>query len=381
MLVQKILKAGNYGTKNESRLKISVMTSIAGMLANVFLCIVKVILFLFTNSLSILADAINNLTDCISSVSTIIGAKLSTMPGDEKHPYGHGRIEYISGLVVAIFVFVTGVEFIRISIGRIIHPKHIEYSTATVFLMILSIAVKLYMVVFYDEISKKINSLPAKAQSKDSMGDVIITGVVVISIFVHKMTGWLVDGYVGVLISLFVIYSGYELIRDTLSEIIGEAPRNVVKKIKDSVKKYDEVLGVHDIIVVNFGPQKTYITLDVELRYDMSLVRAHSIIDRIERELEAEFNCIISIHVDPVGMYSEDEEKFARVLKDIVKKNPTVWSFHDLYYENGVLRVDIVVDGNKVHNDMECDELKLYIQSEFKKILKCNYEINIDRYF
>lgn len=381
MLVKKILEIGNYNSENEDRLKISILSSSLGLFFNLVLAVLKVLLFISTQSVSILADAINNLTDSISSIVTIIGAKLSEKPADEDHPYGHGRIEYISAFVVAVFVLLAGIEFIKVSVNRIMNPKVIEFDTISIVLMSLSILIKLYMSIFYNKIFKKINSLQIKAQSKDSLADVVVTGVVIVSILIYKLTGYIVDGYAGLIVSLFIIYSGYELISDTISELIGQAPIDLLAKVEEDILKYDSIKGVHDMVIVNYGPQRKYLSLDVEMDYSMSLLDAHTIIDRIEESIEEKYNIILSIHTDPVGIYSKEEKLIIEELKKIINENKKILSFHDISHEGDVFKLDIVIDGNTKLNEEEEKDLKKFIEDRLSLILNCNYIINIDRYF
>lgn len=384
MLVKKVLKMGKFGTKREDRLEISIITSVLGLASNIVLAVVKIALFVFTGSVSILADAINNATDSLSSIVTLVGVKLSAMPADKEHPYGHGRIEYISALIVAILVFYAGVEFIQTSFDRIIHPRVVEFNIYSILIMVLSMVVKLYMAHFYKEISNSIDSTPIKAQSKDSMADVFVTGVVVFSIIVNKLTGKMVDGYAGLIISLFILYSGYDLIRDTLSDLIGEAPaKGMLKEIQSIALEDKRILGVHDIIVSKYGPQMVYVSLHAEIPFNMSLVEAHSMIDKIETEIEEKLNCIVSIHVDPVGMYSETEKKIVEVLDTIIKENSEVLSFHDLLYEDNEVRVEVVVDGNTVKKHEDREKIRELVKTRLQREFGDSYYYNIiiDRYF
>ena len=382
MVIKSILKAGNYGTENENRTKISMMTSFTGLFLNLLLSVIKVLLFLFTGSVSILADAINNITDSVSSIVTIIGVKIAVIPADKKHPYGHGRIEYIVTLVVASFVFVTGIEFIRVSYDRIINPRHISYSYISIILMVLSVLIKFYMANLYKTVSKKIDSSPLLAQYKDSMGDVFITSVVIVSILVYKMTNVMVDGYVGMLVSVFIIYSGYELIRDTLSDLIGEAPEeNFIAEIENIILSYDEVQGIHDIVITNYGPVKTFVTLDAEIPYDMSLVDAHNLIDSAERKIKEKLKCEISIHIDPVGSYDKEQEEVAELLQKIIEENEHILSFHDLVKEDRVIMVKVDVDGNAVSSSKDIQKIKNDIYNKISLHDDLKYEIEIYRSF
>lgn len=382
MVVKKILNSGFYNTEKEDRTKISTMTSFLGLLLNLLLSTIKMFLFAFTGSVSILADGINNITDSISSIITIVGVKISDKPADKKHPYGHGRIEYLATLLVASFVLMAGFEFIRVSYERIKNPVDTNYSYISIGLMVFSVFVKFYMAGLYKNISKKIDSSPLMAQYKDSMGDVFITGVVIISIIVYNITGLRVDGYVGMLVSVFIIYSGYELIRDTLSDLIGEAPEeNFVEQIENIMLSYENILGIHDIVITNYGPIKKFVTLDAEIPYDMTLVEAHNLIDDIEREIKEKLKCEITIHIDPIGSYSKIEKDVIKKLEELISRDDRILSFHDLTREKDIIRVEVVVDGNIITSDKDIEKIKESISSNLISYRGLKYEIQIDRNF
>lgn len=381
MIADFILEKGKYNTDKEDRLLISSYTSIYGLILNLLLVLFKGFLFLTTSSVSILADAINNLVDSVSSIVTLVGAKLSHIPPDKEHPYGHGRIEYISALIVSAFIFITGFQFIKVSVDRIINPVHIEFNLLSIMVMTFSIIVKLYMTFFFDNIGKKISAMPLRAQSRDYLSDVFVTSVVVVSMIVYRFTGWHIDGYVGIIVSIFIIYSGYDLIRETFSELIGEVPVDMMKNIEDDILKHDKILGVHDMMIVNFGPDKDYLTLDVEIPYNLSLVQAHNIIDEIEKEIGSKYNVDISIHVDPVGYYSEDEKIVVNKLKELVKVDKRIISFHDIYIENGTIFADIVINNDKIGKRESIEVIREKIENILEKELNKKSKITIDRYF
>lgn len=381
MIANFILEKGKYNTDKEDRLLISSYTSIYGLILNLLLVLFKGFLFLTTSSVSILADAINNLVDSVSSIVTLVGAKLSHIPPDKEHPYGHGRIEYISALIVSAFIFITGFQFIKVSVDRIINPVHIEFNLLSIMVMTFSIIVKLYMTFFFDNIGKKISAMPLRAQSRDYLSDVFVTSVVVVSMIVYRFTGWHIDGYVGIIVSIFIIYSGYDLIRETFSELIGEVPVDMMKNIEDDILKHDKILGVHDMMIVNFGPDKDYLTLDVEIPYNLSLVQAHNIIDEIEKEIGSKYNVDISIHVDPVGYYSEDEKIVVNKLKELVKVDKRIISFHDIYIENGTIFADIVINNDKIGKRESIEVIREKVGNILEKELNKKSKITIDRYF
>ncbi len=379
-MLNKLLNWGNFGKENEDRGKIIVGAAILAITLDFLLALLKIFLFIFTASVSIFADSINNISDSISALIVLVGTKISEKPGDSTHPYGHGRVEYIIALIVSILVFFVGLQFMKVSIERIISPQALNFSTLSIILMLISALVKIYMVYFYNSLSKVIHSIPIKAQAKDYLADVFISVVILSSMLVYKYLGLIIDGYVGLLISLFMIYNGYELISESLSEIIGKVPQEFVKNLAKKIKSYPHILGVHDIIVTNYGTNKIFVKADVEMDYKHSLLDAHKIIDDIERDINKEYDCDLSLHIDPIGSYSKEEELIASRLKKYIEDDQRIKSFHDLYYENNQLKVDIVVDGNLV-SSKEADTIKATLARELLKIVDCDYQIHIDRYF
>lgn len=366
------------------RQKIQLKTAILGIISNLSLVGIKVFAYLITHSVSILADAINNLTDSLSSFVTLIGAKISNMPADSEHPYGHGRVEYVAGFIVSALVLFAGFEFVKISVDKIIHSASVEYTPVTVGLMIFSILVKFIMSVYYKKIGTKINSYPIMAQSKDSLSDVFVTGVVVISIVAHKFTNLSIDGWAGLVVSGFILYQGYDLIKDTISEIIGKTNPQEIKEIEQYVLKCDEVQSVHDIVVVDFGPEKVYAWMDVELDAKMSFVDAHAVIDKIEKDLYDKFKYQASIHLDPVGIYSKNESEVVEEIVELINADDRIFSFHDLKVTEDEVSIDVVVDGEKVKTEYEIQQINNEIGRVLEKIVKSDKVrllINIDRVF
>ncbi len=366
--------------KIKNRSKILVVSSIIGIVFNILLGILKIILFLFTGSVSILVDSINNLTDSISSFVTLIGTKLSEKPGDKNHPNGHGRIEYISALIISLIVFIVGIQFFRVSIDRIFNKRVLNFNSISLIIMFISVLVKIYMFYLFSALSKKINSLPLRAQSKDYLGDSIITSVILISMFIYKFFDIHLDGYIGLVVSLFIMYSGFNLIMSALSEIIGRVPDDFMKNLEKKIQSYNGILGVHDIVFASFGEEKLYATAHVEMDYRTSLLAAHRIIDNIEYDIKKDFGCIISIHVEPVGKYSEKELLAKKFLDDYLRKDQRIKSYHDLSYNTNSFRVDLFVYADMINNK-ELEILKCNLEHELEKILECKCEITMDKYF
>lgn len=364
------------------REKISGISSTIGLLSNLFLAILKVLLYFATGSISILADAVNNITDCAASVISIIGVYLSTRPGDKDHPYGHGRVEYVIALVVSGFVLATGVEFIHASIQKIFHPTEVRVSTMTMALMGASLVVKLWQAKFYRKIADAIDSSPIRAQSADSLSDCLVTSVVIISIFVQNVLSLPVDGYVGALVALFILYSGYQLIRDTLSELIGkDLTPEKKQEILAKVSSYEHIYDVHDMIATDFGPERTIVMLDVEMPYDMTLEESHRIVDRIEREVSDLLDIELVIHVDPRGG-NEEVLHISHVMNQFIRSHLNVYSFHDIVVEQNTVYMDLTVNGEEIKDAKAEEELRnLAVQQLKESFAQYEFVINIDRTF
>ena len=266
-------------------------TSVLGLLSNLFLFMTKVLMYFFTGSMSILSEALNNLSDCSSSIISIMGVKFAQKPNDKSHPYGHGRIEYLITLVISGMVLVVGGNFVYFSFKKIIHPQALNYPFYTLVLLFLSLLVKIWQSGFYLKKSKLLNSLALKAQSKDSLSDCLITSVVLIGVIIQKFTGLKIDSYIGLLVALFIIYTAIELINQTISILIGKGlSEELRQEIISKVSSYEGISNVHSIIVTDFGPENIIVILDAEIAYNLSLEEAHNIVDKVEREVSKLLN-------------------------------------------------------------------------------------------
>ncbi|MGY0373131.1 cation diffusion facilitator family transporter [Clostridium sp. JNZ J1-5] len=355
-----------------------------GIIVNVILFLVKLSVGLIVKSIAVTADAFNNLSDALSSVITIAGFKLASKPADKEHPFGHGRIEYISGLIVSFMVMLVGFEFTKSSFNRIVNPQKISFEIIPFILILISILTKVWLSKFNKYIGKKIDSSALQASSLDALGDVITSSTVALSLLISKWVTFPIDGYIGILVSLFILYSGFSLTRDTINPILGEAPSpEFVEKIKNEVLKYDYITGVHDIIVHNYGPGRRMASLHAEVPCDISIIQIHEIIDKAERELSDKLNIILVIHMDPINTNDKEiitsKQEIAKILGDI----PAVDSFHDFRVvgegEFKNLIFDIVVSSD-FNIDKDGPILEDKINEELKKI-HANYNalINIDK--
>ena len=279
------------------------LASIVGILCNLILSIIKISVGFISGSVSITADGFNNLSDMASSIITMVGIKLANRPADKEHPFGHGRMEYLSALVVAFMVMLVGVQFVKTSFERILNPVAVSFEIIPFILLLISLLIKLSLSRFNKFMGLKINSTALKAASVDALGDVFTSSCVLISFLAAKFTALPIDGYVGLIVSAAILYAGYSLIKDTISPLLGEAPdEELVKKIKQGVLSYDNIIGVHDLIIHNYGVGKCMASIHAEIPSNIDLVTIHEIIDSAEREISQKLNIYLVIHMDPFMM-------------------------------------------------------------------------------
>lgn len=373
-------------TENENvRNKYGYLGGIVGIITNFILFVVKLSVGLLTSSISIMADAFNNLSDMASSVITIVGFKLASIPADKEHPFGHGRLEYISALMVAFMVMLVGIQFVKSSIDRILNPVSVKFEIIPFILLFLSILVKLWLSMFNKFMGNKINSSALKAASIDAMGDVFTSSTVLIAFLASKFIKIPIDGYVGVLVSIGILYAGYSLVKETISPLLGEAPDpELVKKINKEVLSYDHIQGVHDLIIHNYGVGKSLASIHAEIPADIDIMTIHDIIDTAEREISEKFKTHLVIHMDPICIETEEVTHTRNEVEKIIKYNPIIKSMHDFriigHGENKNLIFDVVVDNNKMIKIMTEEELKKDIINSIKDVYpQYNCVITIDK--
>lgn len=365
-----ILKLGGYNTEHENRERISTYASMVGVISNIILSVVKIIIGIVSGSVSVLADGVNNVFDVMSAVVTIIGVKLSKRPPDKEHPYGHGRIEYLAAMIICIFVFAVGVQFLFASFKRLKNDTIDSYSNLAFVLILVSIAVKVYLYNFYRTIGHKINSTPLLATGTDALGDVLVTSVVMVNIISNKFFGFHVDGIAGIIVSIFIIYSAYSLIKDTITDIIGASPdEDMIKELKKKINSYDHVVDSHDYRIVSFGPEDKFAIVDVELPHHMDIYTAHSIVSEIEREVGDEMNLRLIIHIEPQGMTSEKYVKANKKIKDVIGRVDGFLDYHDLIITSETISFDAVIDGNVVKTSKERTQILDRITYEMNQVI------------
>ncbi len=272
-----------------------------GIAFNIFLVIFKMIAGAVSGSIAVVSDALNNLSDVASSLVTLIFFKLSGAKADEEHPFGHGRLEYIAGLIVSLFIILVSVELMRSSVGKIINPEPVVASAVVIVILVVSMIIKLIMFLSYLQVAKAIKSATIESVAMDSLSDVLSTGIVLLSLVAFNLTGFNIDGYAGIIVAVFILKTGIEAARDTINPLLGEPPdKEFIRDIMNTVLSHEGVLGVHDIVVHNYGPSRIMMSLHVEFPYDRTLLEVHESVDEIEKELRQKYHCVAVIHMDPV---------------------------------------------------------------------------------
>lgn len=322
-----------------------VFASIVGILCNTFLFLVKFVIGLVLNSVSVTADAFNNLSDAASSVISFIGVKMAGKPADKEHPFGHGRIEYIAAFVVSFLVLEVGITFLKDSIGKIRHPEILNFQILSVVILLLSVGVKLWLGIFNRKLGRKIDSKVMMAVFTDSIGDVITTGATILSVVFFGLTGINIDGAVGFCVALVVIWAGIGIARDTLEPLIGEAiDPQMYEKVKNFVESYDGIVGTHDLIIHNYGPNKNMASIHAEVPNHADIEEAHELIDQIERDAARKLGMMLVIHMDPVEMENEQVIRMRGQVEEVLAQLDDKCSIHDFRAVNGENQVNLIFD-------------------------------------
>lgn len=335
--------------EKEDKVKIrqsyGVLCGVVGILLNIVLFVGKFLAGFISNSIAITADAFNNLSDAGSSFMTLIGFKLAGVKPDSEHPFGHGRMEYVSGLIVAAAILLMAYELIRDSIGKILHPEKTEFSILVLIILLVSIMVKLYMAYYNRKIGKQIDSAAMKATAMDSLSDTCATAVVLLATLVGHYTDFYIDGWCGILVGLFILYAGINAAKETLNPLLGQPPDDTfVEEIYQIVMAHEEICGIHDLIVHDYGPGRQMISLHAEVPSDGDILETHDAIDNVENELRTKLGCDATIHMDPIitkdAHIRELRESVAAILKEISADI----SMHDFRAVMGPTHTNLVFD-------------------------------------
>ena len=346
------------------------IASIVGVIANIILAAGKIVVGTLFGFISVLADGLNNLSDSGSSLISFVSFKLSSKPADKEHPYGHERIEYVASMVVSFLILLIAFELLTESVSKIISPEELELSYVIIVVLAASIVIKLGMFFYYSKIAKEINSTVLKATAFDSVSDCVSTTAVFIAIIISKFTGFNIDGYIGVLVSLFIAWSGIKIFRETVSNLIGQAPdKEMVNDIKKRVLSKKEVLGIHDLNIYSYGPNKYFASMHIELDAGLDVLVAHEIIDEIEREFARETNIVLTGHHDPIVTNDEETNSMRRKVSKIVKKFGAEFSMHDFRMVKGPNFTNVIFEVAVPYDSkLSAAEIENALKDEIKKI-------------
>jgi len=334
-----------------------VVCGLAGILLNIFLFILKIIAGIFSHSIAIVADAFNNLSDAGSSLITLFGFRLAGAKADVDHPYGHGRIEYLSGLFVSVLILYMGFELLTSSINRIITPEVVTYSIPVFCILLVSILIKGYMFWYNRFYGRKLQSAALTAAGTDSFGDMISTGVVLICAVLTHFFSISLEGWCGVVVGLMILYAGYQAARETISPLLGKAPDpELVKHIKDTVMSGEGVLGIHDLMVHDYGPGSLFISLHAEVPADGDILALHDSIDNIERTLRQTLNCAAVIHMDPICNKDAETVMYRTYIETYLASVSELLSVHDFRIVKGPTHTNLIFDVLSPYNSPVSDE-------------------------
>lgn len=345
LLVKLFVKDYKNTEKQEVRTSYGTLASVVGIISNVILFIVKIIIGIIIRSISVTGDAFNNLSDAASSVVGFFGVKIAGRPADKEHPFGHGRAEYIASFIVAFLIIQVGFTVIKNSISKILNPEAVLFNWTAIILLSVSVLIKLWLAYFNLKLNKHIDSMVMKATATDSFADVLVTSATILSIIIEKLTTYSVDGWMGIIVGVFVTISGISVAKETLLPLMGEAvKKDVYKKITEKVESYDGIIGSHDLIVHNYGPNNIMATIHAEIPNDADLKKAHEIIDLIERDILEDFGILLVIHMDPIEVNDIKTLEKRDMVSNIVANLETKASIHDFRVVNGEKQINLIFD-------------------------------------
>lgn len=348
-----------------------------GIFLNLCLFAGKFFAGIISNSIAITADALNNLSDAGSSLITLIGFQMAGQKPDIDHPFGHGRIEYISGLLVSVAIILMGFELVKSSVEKIFHPEATSFDPVVIGILIVSICVKVYMALYNTAVSKKIESAAMKATATDSLGDSLATMVVLISTLICKFTSVNIDGYCGVVVGLFILYAGYSAAKDTISPLLGQPPKKeLIERIEELVTAHPEILGIHDLIVHDYGPGRVMVSLHAEVDSTGNIMEIHDLIDNIEKELSHQCHCEAVIHMDPILLNDPLTDSLHGQVEQILHGLDETLKLHDFRVVPGPTHTNIIFDILLPFDfKMSDDEVVSYLQKEIHRIDESYYAV------
>ncbi|AQS54100.1 Ferrous-iron efflux pump FieF [Jeotgalibaca dankookensis] len=373
-------------TQNEmvesKRLKTGLLAGVVGLISNLILFIIKLLAGWLSGSVSIMTDAVNSLSDTASSIMTLLGFQIASKPADKEHPYGHQRFEYISGLIMSIIIIFVGLQFLRTSIVRIFNPSDLGFGSIIFILLIVSILIKFIQFFFYRAAATFIHSNTLRVAAQDSLNDIYTTLIVIASSLVEIIFGWQIDGYTGALLAIFIVYSGIQIIRDSMNDLLGIRPSpKELAEIIHHFEQFDEMMiGYHDLLVHNYGPNKTYASIHIEVDESWDLKRAHAITDKLEKHFKNELGIDLVCHLDPIAVQNENHTGIYRKVKRILNSYQLNLKFHDFKVDDLPTHQKITFDlvlPEKITTDTQL-LLTIIKRDIFKEIGPCEVDITLD---
>lgn len=344
-LIKRFIKDSENIKDPAVRRKYGSLCSSVGIGLNICLFIGKYLAGVLSGSIAIMADAFNNLSDAGSSLITLIGFKFAGMKPDAEHPFGHGRIEYISGLAVSAAIILMGVELAKSSVSKILSPTPVEMNALAIVILVVSVCVKFYMCSYNRFVGRQIDSAAMKATATDSLSDAVATSVVLLAMLVLKFTGVNVDGWCGAMVALFILYAGYSAAKDTLSPLLGQPPEEeLINQIRDIALSHSEIVGIHDLVVHDYGPGRLMISLHGEVPGDGNIFELHDVIDQAEKELKEKLGCDAVIHMDPIATNDDEVKSVRQCVADLVKEINGDLSIHDFRMVKGPTHTNLIFD-------------------------------------
>ena len=372
-LVRRFVKNSDQIDDSRVRTAYGILASVVGIISNILLFAVKAAVGVVLGSIAVIADAFNNLSDAASSIISFVGVKLANRPADKEHPFGHGRYEYIAAFIVAFMIIEVGITFVKSSWGKIMEPGELSFNFLSIVFLCVTILVKVWLSLFNRKLGDRINSTVMKATAADALGDVLTTTATIVSLLIYRFSGWNIDGYMGIIVAFVVIFAGFNIAKDTLKPLLGEAADpDISKKIQKMVESYEGILGSHDLIVHNYGPTQCMATIHAEVPNDVDIEKSHELIDRIEREVTKKTGVFLVIHMDPVEVKNEKVLKFRSMLFSILTEIDPKVSAHDFRMVWGDEQINLIFD---LVVPREYDDKKQEILAELvmKKVQEKDY--------
>lgn len=364
------------------RERYGVLSGGVGIFLNLLLSLGKFLAGVLTGSIAVTADAFNNLSDAGSSVVTLVGFKLAGQKADDGHPFGHGRIEYLAGLLVSLLILMVGVELGKSSIEKIIHPEDVTFSLVTVVILICSILVKLWMSLFNRKLGKRINSAAMQATATDSLSDVVATSAVLAGTLIGHFAQVSIDGWIGVVVAIFILRAGWEAVKDTLNPLLGTAPEpELVNAIQQLVLSHEQVVGMHDLVIHDYGPGRRMCSFHAEVPEDEDIMAAHDAIDHIEREIQEKFGIETTAHMDPIATGDSEVTRLRDQVRDLVKEIDEDMSIHDFRVTRGPLHTNLIFDVVVPHRcRLKDEEIQERITQAVRDVVPdCYVVLQLDR--